>query len=168
MTGSNIFVGNGFTSAVGSGLNVNTDGMITISNLTGSDNKLYGVSIDNYSNTWLKKYLGITLLGYNVFMNNDAGVRLATDGSVVMNHVDAYGNTNTGIDVIAKKNITLACAYSYGNGGIGLNLLAGGTPDVGVFGLITLKSVYSFANGSTNELVVSTTSLPVVRTWPCP
>jgi hypothetical protein len=139
---------NGYVS--GDGLLVANDGKIAISNLTSNGNKGDGANLDNFTNRWTGKFLGVTLTGFNTFENNlgpDGGLFIDTDGSAILSHLNADNNTNTGIDVIATKNITVMCASSFHNT-TGFILSSGAT--------ITLVGVHSYYNLGSDVFIDTT------------
>jgi hypothetical protein len=130
ISGVNTFFHNGVLSSLGDGLNVENDGLITISNITANNNTGSGAYLDNFTFAFPHKFLGVTLTGYNTFEENLGGYGLwvKTDGSAVVSHVNADENTNDGVVVEATKNVTLMCASAFNNfTGYGFYLTSGGT-----------------------------------------
>ncbi len=130
ISGVNTFFHNGVLSSLGDGLNVENDGLITISNITANNNAGSGAYLDNYTFAWPNKFLGVTLTGFNTFDENQGGygLRINTDGSATLSHVNADDNSNDGVVVEAAKNVTLMCASAFYNyAGFGFYLTSGGT-----------------------------------------
>jgi hypothetical protein len=157
LSGVNRFFHNGFGSGSGDGLQVSNDGTITISNLSAINNWVDGTYLDNISNAFFGKFLGVTLTGVNSFEQNQGsyGLYIHTDGSATMSHVNADENVGDGVNVTATKNVTLLCASAFSNGNDGINLT--GT-------IMTLTGVHAYYN-STNEALSYTT---LHRTGICP
>jgi hypothetical protein len=161
LNGVNNFYGNGFTAPValdrGIGLFVQTDGLITISNLSAIGNKGNGAWLDNFSDKKANKFLGVTLTGFNVFQRNQGinGLFIHTDGSALLYHVTADDNSGNGINVVATKNITISCGSAFSNA-TGFFLNSGA--------ILTLKGVHAYGNG-TNEMLTPATP---IRTYSCP
>lgn len=161
LTGVNNFNGNG-TTAANFGLQVTTDGMITISNLTASDNLGSGAWLDNLTDAKPNKFLGVTLSGVSSFQGNQGvggnGLYIATDGSAIMTNITADGNIHNGVTVIATKNITLTCGNAFSNVGTGFDLQSGAA--------MTIKGLHADSNGINEDITAGV--IPITRTWGCP
>ncbi|MBL8092479.1 MAG: hypothetical protein JNJ43_19250, partial [Anaerolineales bacterium] len=126
-TGVNTFNNN--TS--GDGLNVNTDGAITISNITANANEYYGAYLDNLGNA--NGIKAITLSGTNMFNSNkDDGLYIEASGNVTLTRITANYNNDPGLDVShgvyvysSFGNILLTCGSMYNNEGYGYDLTVG-------------------------------------------
>ena len=159
LNGSNNFYGNGFTSTNGNGLFIQSDGKITINNLSAIGNKANGARLDNFTDKKVNKFLGVTLTGFNFFQKNQGinGLFIHSDGSVLLYHVTADdNNSGNGINVVATKNITISCGSAFSNFGTGFFLNSGA--------ILTLKGVHAYGNGADEIL----TPINPVRTWACP
>jgi parallel beta helix pectate lyase-like protein len=149
LTGTNTFNSNGDSAADESGLIVNADGNIIVSNLTASYNYASGAILDNYTN-WaagppFPTWGSVTVNGFGNFVSNTHGdgLYVNTHGSVTLNRVAAVYNGasggDNGIEVHADHNITLVCSSAWGNWSYGLQA---GTP-----GMLTIKGFISYADG---------------------
>ncbi|MFN8412100.1 MAG: hypothetical protein U0Z26_06905 [Anaerolineales bacterium] len=158
LSGTNSFYGNGFTSTTGNGLFVQTDGTITISNLSAIGNKGNGAWLDNFTDKKPSKFLGVTLTGITTFQSNQGanGLYVNTDGSVTMTNFTADDNSGNGVQILATKNVTLTCGNAYSNTGTGYLLTSGG--------VMTLKGLYGYSNGTEETLTYGS----LVRTRSCP
>jgi hypothetical protein len=165
LSGTNLFIGNGFTSTTGSGLLVAAD-LVAASNITANGNQKDGAYFDVFNTGLLDKYLGVTITGFNFFQNNSGdGLRIDTQGSITLSHVDAYDNGSVGIYAHADRNVTLSCGMAYSNNR-GLDIEAGGSTDPGI-GIITLKGVQSWVNVVADSITPGGPTL-LVRTPSCP
>jgi hypothetical protein len=144
LTGNNNFISNGF-AGVGSGLLVNADGNILVSNINASYNQFRGADLDNWNN-WndhtpepnFATYGSVTLTGFGNFignLNND-GLFIYTHGSATVNHATADNNGWDGVEIFGDHNVTLVCSSAYWNFWDGL--------DVTIPGLLTIKGFYTF------------------------
>ena len=170
LTGTNSFNYNGTVSTVGSGIIVNADGNITVSNLTASYNYFGGADLDNYAN-WVGNsfatFGSVFVNGFGNFVGNmhSDGLFVWTHGSITVNRVTANGNGDgagdRGLDLLAGEgaaigNITITCSSAYGNDDYGIFASAPGT--------ITVKGLVAYGNVTTDENLSAPT---VVRTV-CP
>jgi len=140
LTGTNTFDDNGdFGAHTGNGLEVVTDGQITISNLTANWNADDGAYLDNWSEYWTGTP-GLTLSGVNTFLGNyNTGLSFEIGwGAVSLGKVTADDNGLSGVDGGTYGNITITCGSMTSNGGYGWNLW---TPSV-----VTLKGVFAYGN----------------------
>ncbi|MFN8410904.1 MAG: hypothetical protein U0Z26_00815 [Anaerolineales bacterium] len=88
LTGTNEFKYNGSV-----GLSVSSKGIITINNVTANSNGNVGVALTNTGTA----ASGVTLTGSNFFKNNFfTGLNITTNGTVLLNNLDAEGNGITG------------------------------------------------------------------------
>jgi len=145
---------NGLTDNFVSGLEVYTNGTVTINNVMASGNGLdnlsdpvygYGARIENNLAATPKN---VTLLGANNFSgNNDIGLYILTKGAVILNKIIANDNGDTGAFIdnnannLAPQNVTLN-GYGEFNGNVGRGL------EVQTFGVVLLNSVYADSNNS--------------------
>jgi hypothetical protein len=180
LTGTNSFNYNGNVSTVGSGLVVNADGNITVSNLTASYNYFKGAELDNYAN-WVSNpyrttatplvpfttFGSVFVNGFGNFVGNmhSDGLFAWTHGSITVNRVTANGNGDgggdRGLDLTAGEgaltgNITITCSSAYGNDADGIYASAPGT--------ITVKGLLAYGNTGTDENL----SAPTVVRSVCP
>jgi hypothetical protein len=129
LTGTNTFDGND-----GGGLQVYSDGAITINNLTASHSVAgFGASLQNTS---AGASGGVTLTGVNAVSENaGAGLDILTTGAVSLTKVTADGNTGDGLFVNASSgNITLTCGSFTNNTASGVDLITSGIATlIGVF-----------------------------------
>jgi hypothetical protein len=158
LTGTNTFNGNGNYDGVyynGSGLVVNSDGAITISNLSATDNFENGAYLDNSSYGWLPR--NITLTGANTFVDNGTdGLNYSSIGGFSATQVNSEWNGRDGMYGDAATTTLVTCGNMYLNGDYGYNLTSIGT--------ITLKGVYSYDNTGPDTW----TSHSAVVTYACP
>lgn len=161
LSGTNVFNDNGvIVSGSGSGLLVNSQGKITLKNVTANGNGFYGAHLNN------KDYAagttpGITLTGVNTFVGNgNMGLYIQAAGDVNVTKIVADKNLGDGLNIISGKNVYVTCGSFTRNDGTGLFIYAS-------FGKITLKGVFAYGNlfANTNPLPLSTV---LVRTCPVP
>jgi hypothetical protein len=157
LTGTNTFNGNG-----NDGLNILSDGIITLNNITANDNAGYGAKLDNTIGT----AKNIILNGVNTFINNsNTGLHFNTNGSATLTRVTANSN-NDGVGGVPQSagvygrallgSITFTCGSLNNNEGTGY--------DFGALSII-LKGVYTYGNGLINNFNVAPT---VTRACPLP
>lgn len=162
-TGVNTFNNN----TGGDGLNVNTDGAITISNITANANQYYGAYLDNLGNA--NGIKAITLSGTNMFNSNEEeGLYIQASGNVTLTRITANNNNDTvvgapqsaGVYVYSSLgNILLTCGSMYNNEGYGYDLNV-----AGIGKTITLKGVFTFGNPLGNDAPAAI----ITRTCPLP
>jgi hypothetical protein len=158
LSGVNTFNNNG-TAGIGSGLIVNADGNITVSNLTASINQGTGAYLDNYSN-WnsgsFSTFGSVTLTGFGNFTGNVTGngLYVSTHGKATLAHVvaDVNGNSlaDNGIRIAADGTVTLMCSSAANNSGDGLwvhNTSGSGNP----VPQLILKGFYAYGNSFLDE-----------------
>lgn len=121
LTGVNAFNTNGTT-----GLNVNSNGAISLSSVTANSNGTYGANLSNIASVLPQ---AITLSGFNTFNSNDQGLSIITKGAVT---------SSTGIN--ASNNTA-----SYG---------AQITNSAGDGTAVTLSGTNTFTVNQTNGLVI--------------
>jgi putative surface-exposed virulence protein len=145
LTGSNNFIGNSnqLNDGLEDGLDIYSDGAITVNNLMASYNDGIGAHLDNCLwNSGLNKCTGsgsITLTGTNTFSYNYSdGLDASTHGNITLNNVTADNNGGTGVSGYAGGSILVACGSMTNNGGYGWSLAAGT--------IATLKGVFAFGN----------------------
>lgn len=84
INGANTFLNNG-----DSGLTINTDGTVTLNNLTAESNGNYGVFVSNIGLT-----KAVTLKGINTFnTNTNTGLYIQSYGAITTNAVTAFANS---------------------------------------------------------------------------
>jgi putative surface-exposed virulence protein len=153
------------------GLTVYSDGQITLNNLTANGNGSWGAFLDNVTQGNPSAPRNILLNGTNTFIGNGidgggGGLFFFATGSAFLTRVTAALNTDgvadsnysQGIEGYAFGNITLTCAALFFNEGIGYDLNAGG--------VVSLKGVFSYANGTPDSAIGS--SVLITRTCPLP
>lgn len=176
LTGTNVFSGN-----AGTGLKINSYGMITTNNITASNNMANG---SNFVNSGGDKPAGVNILGTNFFDSNaSTGLSVQSDGLIKTNNLTANnssgygatlqnptsaagvimtgansfsGNSNTGLDVFTLGAITISNLSSSGNtGGLGANLnnTIGGDAAPKA---ITLSGSNTFTYNNAHGLVINT------------
>ena len=134
-----------------------SDGLITINSLTAKWNGNTGLYAYN---DYAAATAGITLTGTNAFVDNEGtadGMYARSNGTVTVYNVTADRNMGDGLDIVTAGAITVCRGYTSGNAQYGLRLTAGTT--------ITLKGVWSAANGSPTDLFSPPT---VIRYRACP
>jgi len=157
LTGKNVFQNNS-----GVGLYIETDGNITLSNLTANFNNGDGVYLDSCLDDGggCTASGSITITGTNTFRSN-SGIGLYFDAGNTMSltRFTADGNGDDGIRGYGQS-ITLTCGSITRNSGFGYGywLDAWGTPN-----LITLQGVFAYGNG-----INGWTSGTLVQTRTCP
>jgi len=84
---------NTFTNNTENGLDIHSDGVITLNNLTANNNHgFYGVLIDNTTSGATTPKV-VTINGTNTIFNNDRhGLNIITYGAVTLNNISATGN----------------------------------------------------------------------------
>jgi hypothetical protein len=109
--GTNVFTGNS-----GDGLNIRSDGNITLNNITADNNLDNGIDIDNTPGTTNATF---TVTGTNSFSGNvNNGMNVLTEGAITLSNIVANGNTNgTGAylmnDYAGAGGVTLTGANSF-------------------------------------------------------
>jgi hypothetical protein len=172
LTGTNSFNYNGNDTTSESGLIINADGNITVSNLTASYNSFTGAKLDNFTN-WdlpVTNFVGfgsVFVNGFGNFVGNmhDDGLYVKTHGNITLNRVTANDNgdgaDDRGLDLYAgwgaiSGNITITCSSAYGNEDFGIYASAPGT--------ITVKGLLVYGNALPGEPL----SAPTVVRSVCP
>ncbi len=154
--GANNFTGNG-----NNGLDVTSDGVITLNNITANWNGGMGATLDSVSEgTWMPlPAVKVNLTGANTFNGNGgSGLYFNTTGNVTMTKVTADKNGGHGVWGDTTGNLTITCGSMTGNTLSGYDLE----------GLrVTLTGVNAFANGSPNS-AFSTGPLATVYNRVCP
>jgi hypothetical protein len=148
LTGNNSFNGNGYYDSLddlyfGSGLIVNSDGAITVSNLPADDNYQDGAWLENClwddGSGMCMGHGNITLTGTNTF-NGTLGEGLYTDshGNITINNVFANSNGGEGVFGGADGMLLVSCGSMTNNGLYGWHLQSNLT--------VTLKGVFAYNN----------------------
>jgi putative surface-exposed virulence protein len=128
LNGTNTFLNNHIA-----GLDVFTNGAITVSNVTADGNGAFGANLGNSLGT----NMAVTLTGTNVFLDNGAtyyntgggnGLEINSDGAVSVSHITADDNYNDGMFVNTPGKVTVTC------GSFTLNGRASGTAGAGGLG----------------------------------
>ncbi len=189
------FIGNGSAAALPvtitnssfinnkqNGLQVFSNGVITINSVTVMDNQAEGAIINNGStSTIVKPITFLSTYGLNVFARNTLnGLSIKTFGNLVMNNVQVYSNGRNGVN---------AGAVSGGGYGVGGNILwndggawnnGGVTVDYGVGAIlnnklasltksVTLRNVvfdYNRTHGSSNPFYEGGSGLVIFTNGP--
>ena len=161
LTGMNYFFGNSnFTTPNEFGLQIYSDGAITLNNITASENDGFGASLNNTTSTSTPR-AAITLNGINTFNDNTLdGLDVQSLGAVTLNSLTADNNGGEGLNVQTQGSITVACGSMTSNGSYGWIFNTPGT--------ITLKAVWAFGNngGGINNTHKISGTLVNVRTCP--
>jgi len=156
LTGYSSFFGNndGLNSGTEDGLDIYSDGAITINNLQAGWNDGTGANLDNCLwDAGLGKCTGsgnIMLTGTTVFTNNkNNGLYADAFGTLTLNNITADNNGGMGVKGFAGQSILVACGSMTKNGGYGWWFAAGTTA--------TLKGVFAYGNngGAGNTYPVS-------------
>jgi len=161
LTGTNTFTHNGQT-----GLDVSTDGAITINNLTASHNGLsgwgYGANLLNYDGDPGTPAQGVTLTGTNTFAENDGeGLFISSDGVVALTKIYADGNGGSGLYVANNAGgVTVTCGTFVDNASYGVYAFTSG--------VLKLVGVVAVSNSSLagNIHLAGGGSLSLVRACP--
>jgi len=157
LTGSNIFYSN---AAVG--LDVVSGGLVTLNNLTATENGLDGVHIENSGSP---TSLGVSILGVNYFMYNGSAVAQEGDGLNVLSHgaisvanSTAIGNDGDGVYldncdvsagkclVVLAKSVAVTGVNIFNANKVGLQVYS--------FGAVALASVTANENTVGNGVYV--------------
>ena len=160
MTGMNYFNGNNDgnnTTHNEFGLQILSDGAITLYNIMANWNDGFGASLNNTTSTSTPR-AAITLYGINTFNDNTFdGLDMLSNGAVTLNSLTADNNGGEGLNVQTQGSITVACGSITSNGSYGWVFNTPGT--------ITLKGVWVFGNHGGDTDKISGT-LVNVRTCP--
>jgi hypothetical protein len=152
ITGTNTFNVNGdYGLSIGIGLLVNSEGAITINNLTANGNGDTGAQLTNDIYPVSPAKPNVTLTGVNNFIGNKFnGLVIDSFGVVSLSKVTADDNEfGDGVRVNTDGNITITCGSATVNGDAGFELTSS-------FGTITLKGVVALGNGG---LALDTTGI---------
>jgi hypothetical protein len=163
LNGINSFIHNGFIACSRlvcskSGLNVISDGNITVNNITANDNNS-GVFLVN-ADTVFTKFGSVLIKGYaNISGNFDTGLFVKSKGNATLNQVSANSNGGAFGDGIALRvdgNVILACSNASNN--VGLDLVVSDSSSTLPVKSLTLSN--SFLYSITNINSLSTTYKP--------
>ncbi len=150
---------NSFSNNAYGGIEMYSYGVITLNNINANNNAWVGARVNNV-NALLK---AVTFTGVNNFNGNGfGGLVVDSKGVVTLTRVTANGNDPTnaqngsGVYVDHAKSITLTCGFAYNNGTYGFYLHTANS------GLVTVKGVYSFSNGTNYDIPA-----PNTITYPC-
>jgi hypothetical protein len=111
--GTNVFTGN-----TGDGLNIRSDGAISLNNVTADTNLDNGIDIDNTSGTTNAAF---TITGTNSFSGNtNNGMNVLSEGAITLSNITANGNTlGTGAylmnDYVGAGGVTITGVNSFNN-----------------------------------------------------
>lgn len=127
----------------GNGLQIFSNGAVTLANITANGNTLFGVDIDNLGNAL--KPGNVTITGNNIFNSNTGiGLSINTYGIVLLNNLTANENTGSGVYI---DNSTGSLAKSVTLNGNNMFNINGDTGlDINSLGAIKINNV--MANGS--------------------
>lgn len=149
MNGTNSFSNNTGTSY---GLQINTYGSITLSNVTANGNANVGVILANNS---ADTPANVTFTGKNQMnFNNGSGLYITSKGNITISNLTANGNSNVGaylqnnyVGATGKVTIT-GTNFFLDNVTDGLDIFSNGT--------VTLTKITADENGSTGVYVFTT------------
>ena len=98
---------NSFSYNKNDGLNIDSNGAVSLSNITGTYNSIgSGVYIEN-DYLGLSKPQNVTLLGTNVFNNNGTdGLDAVSYGAIILNNITANTNMDNGVDLYYSNGIS--------------------------------------------------------------
>jgi hypothetical protein len=160
LNGTNLFNGNGWH-----GLEVWSDGAITLSNITANDNTGVGAYLNNTTNMKTLNLRNIILKGWGTFVNNGLnGLEFYASGSVTLSRITADGNqaaglgTGNGVVGVAGTSITFTC------GSLNLNQADGYHLTAGTF--VVLKGVFTYGNA--DNYIDPGTPTTITRSCPLP
>ena len=144
------------------GLRILSNGAITLSNVTASDNFGNGAFLNNSAAPTPQK---VTVTGANFLYNGLAGLAILSKGNVSVTKSIASFNGTNGVSVNTTGSVTMTCGSYIDNIGYGL-VVTGGTAGVSA---LKLASVVTALNGSGGVDTTIWTGLPPVVTVPaCP
>lgn len=147
LTGTNKFLEN-----YSSGLEIYSDGIVTLSNVAASDNGVtgynygYGLKVDNSTATMPK---AVTLTGTNEFYNNyNDGLSVISDGAITVSNLTASFNQNgRGVylennhNTLSPQNVTLTGTTNVNNNGSDTGL------SINTYGAVMIGSINANGNG---------------------
>lgn len=142
---------NSFKDNVGTGLNIQSFGIVTLNNITADGNGTgmsfgYGVSINN---SGLTNFKGVTITGTNSFNNNyNNGLVIASSGAVTLNNLTANNNISNAVgaainnyaDPLKPMAVTL-------NGTNTFNMNDQSGLYIATYGAVTLNNIKANDNG---------------------
>jgi hypothetical protein len=143
-----------FSNNGGNGLEIKSDGVLTISNLMANNNGGTGAILNNSTSIG---NLGVTLTGLNSFAGNDgAGLDILSHGNIAVSNVNALGNGGDGAvldncdglncSVLLAKTIKLTGLNNFSSNGLeGLEIRS--------FGSISLANLISIGNGGDGAFI---------------
>lgn len=143
---------NSFNDNVGTGLNIQSYGIVTLNNITANGNGTgmafgYGVSI---ANSGLTNFKGVTITGTNSFNDNyNTGLQISSSGAVTLNNITASNNTTfaygVSISNTASGNTKPMAVTINGSNTFYSNYYTG--LEIGTYGSVTLNNVKANNNG---------------------
>jgi hypothetical protein len=154
LTGSGQFKYNG-----GSGAEINSNGAVTLNNITANNNGNMGASIDNND---LFLAAAVTLTGTNTFNLNDTdGLNIVSSGAILLSNVTARDNGQGGsfgsgasldnTSTLSAQKVTLSGVNNFNlNFGNGLGVLSKGA--------ISVNSVTADSNGANGVVLENYTA----------
>ena len=148
-----------FFSNSSHGVQVDSLGTITMSNVIASENSGYGAYLNNKYGSATG---GVTLQGMNAFLENgNTGLRILSYGTVNATRVTADGNSSGGMYLDTTGNAALTCGTFVNNGFSGLQVVGGG-------GVSVLNLVGVVSSGQINNVNTAgwTGAITIVRNCP--
>jgi len=128
--------------AFGYGLQVLSDGLITLNSVTASNNAGAGAMLLNTTGTTAGVIVQ-TLQGYNSFdLNGGNGLHILSNGAVNLTNLHTAQNSSSGLLVNTASLITINKIVATHNSVHGANLTAGG--------IVTIDKMLAFENGRNN------------------
>ncbi|MFN3492540.1 MAG: hypothetical protein ACK40V_10015, partial [Anaerolineales bacterium] len=113
-----------------SGLQIVSDGQVSLNNITANFNNGNGVSVDNSGGPATS---GVTFTGTNQFnTNNGHGLGIYSSGAITLNAITAVNNSINGVDinntaVIGLKGVTISGVNVFSeNTGYGIRIISSG------------------------------------------
>jgi hypothetical protein len=151
--GDVVVTGSTFSDNSGRGLEVKSNGLITITDITAISNGSDGVYLDNTTATLLKM---VSLLGTNIFADNTAtGLSVVSESAIKANNLIALSNGDWGTyldntNATSAQPVTLTGSSQFKSNGIlgvtgGLNVRSNGA--------ISLNSITAINNNKDGALV---------------
>lgn len=152
LTGTNIFNNN-----KEKGFDINSKGVITVTNLTANNNGSYGAYFDNTGGN-----AGVSITGFSTTLSNgNSGTVIYSNGAVNLVKTTSDNNAVNGLYVQTSSTVMLTCGSFTNNTSNGLYIFSASK--------LTLKGVVAAGNGTNIDTgSVSPSSVFVVRTCPLP
>jgi putative surface-exposed virulence protein len=127
-----------FNNNSGVGFSIDSNGMITLANLTANNNGGDGAHINNYKIPAASAGVNVTLTGVNIFSGNGSeGLTVYSDGHITLSNITANDNGGVGafLDHLTNggvnKNITMTGSNTFVSNGLhGLQFNASGSASI--------------------------------------